>query len=198
LGLLLFIAYLVLACWLVWKNPFLRKADVGMHWILMLFLIKLAAGAAYGFLFTKLPNYAQNADTWRLFFAGITEKEWLLNDPGGWLADVYTPRYAEDGGLLATQNSLLNDLKDVVVVKFIALCNLLSGSRYYVNLIFFNYLCLFGQVALAIVWSKVFKMSHAGVMLVAVCLWPSVLFWSSGFHRDGILLHFLGWASWLC
>jgi len=169
-----------------------------MHWLVLLFLVKLVAGAAYGYLFTKLPNYAQNADTWRLFFAGVSEKQWLLQNPGAWLADIYTPRYSDDAGMLATQNSLLNDLKDVLVVKCIAIFNLLSGSRYYVNLIFFNYLFLFGQVALAIVWSKVFKLQHAGIMLIAVCLWPSVLFWSSGFHRDGMLLHFLGWASWLC
>jgi hypothetical protein len=167
-----------------------------MHWILLLFLVKLAAGAVYGYLFTKLPNYAQNADTWRLFIVGIAEKDWLMQDPGAWLADIYTPRYEQDAGMLATQNSLLNDLKDVLVVKFISLCNILSGNRYYVNLIFFNSLFLYGQVALAVIWSKLLKLPHAGVMLVAVCLWPSVLFWSSGFHRDGMLLHFLGGASW--
>ncbi|HSC53514.1 MAG TPA: hypothetical protein VLC98_07840 [Phnomibacter sp.] len=169
-----------------------------MHWLVGLFLIKIIASAAYGFLFTRLPGYATNADTWRFFFAAVEEKQWLLQKPVSWLADIYTPRYAQDAGMLGTHNSLLNDLKDVLVVKLMTICNVLSGDRYYVNLIFFNYLFLFGQVALALVWTKIFQLKNAGLMLVAVCLWPSVLFWSSGFHRDGILVHCIGWACWIC
>ncbi len=181
--------------WVLLRTPFYRKSGIPSVWLLAIFILKILAGGFYGYFFTKMPDYAQNADTWRIHFAGIEENKWLLRDPIGFAADLVNNRYTNDTGILGTQNSLLNDLKDVLMVKLAAVLDLFSGGRYYVNLIFFEYLTLFGQVALGIAWAKIFKMSTANWLVPLVCLWPSVLFWGSGFHRDGLLLHATGWIA---
>jgi hypothetical protein len=80
-----------------------------------LFIIKIGAGVIYGWFFTRFPHYETLSDTWRFYFGGVEEKIWLLKDPVGFFADLITPRYEQDGGALATQNSLLNDVKDLLI-----------------------------------------------------------------------------------
>lgn len=195
----LFIIYGTLFSWLIGRSQWLRQTGVAPVWLVSLFLLKVAAGIAYGYFFTRLPNYTQNADTWRMFFAGVAEKQWLLQDPASWLADVYTPRYAADTGLLGTENSLLNDVKDVLLIKLISILNLLTYDSYNGNLLFYNYAVFMGQAALALCWKNILQQKNAGWLLVLIVCWPSTLFWCSGFHRDGLLLLGLGvfaWKAW--
>lgn len=150
---------------------------------------------AYGWFFTRYPHYETLSDTWRYHFGGIQEKAWLLSDPIGFLADLVKPRYVNDGGALATQNSLLNDVKDLLLYKLAAVCNLLTGNRYYVNVVLYNFITLFGLVFLAKFWSKIYPRLKPNWWLVIIGLLPSTLFWCSGFHKDGLLLSAaaLGW-----
>jgi hypothetical protein len=197
LGIILFLVYALLLGWLLYRNPFFRKLSIPPWFTLALFAAKLLAGAAYGYLLSQWHHHEVRADTWRYFLLSLEEKEWLLRDPARFFADLFLPRYTHDSGITGTQGSLLNDLKEMLVIKLMAICNLLTGSRYYVNLIFFNYLTLFGQVALAALWAKAFRLSRARWLVAFSLLWPSVLFWSSGFHRDGLILHCIGWICWL-
>lgn len=199
MSIVLFIIYLLLFGWLIGRSQWLRQTGVSPVWLVGLYLLKVAAGIAYGYFFTRLPNYTQNADTWRMFFAGVAEKQWLLQDPAAWLADVYTPRYAADTGLLGTENSLLNDVKDVLLVKLISVLNVLSNDSYNSNLLFYNYAVFMGQAALALCWKNVLQQKNAGWLLILIVCWPSTLFWCSGFHRDGLILLGLGvfaWKAW--
>jgi len=195
----LFILYLFLFLWFIRRSHWLRQIGLTPVRLIGLYLLKVAAGIAYGYFFTRLPNYTQNADTWRMFFAGVAEKQWLLQDPTAWLADVYTPRYAADTGLLGTENSLLNDVKDVVLIKLISLLNLLTNDSYNSNLLFYNYAVFMGQAALALCWKNVLQQKNAAWLLILIVCWPSTLFWCSGFHRDGLILLGLGvfaWKAW--
>lgn len=196
-GILLFSGYLALIGWLLWRLPFFAKSGIPVAGRWGLLALKMMAAAAYGWLFTHLPNYATAADTWRFHYAALTETDWLLSDPQAWLADLYTPRYTNDGGLLATQNSFANDLKDLLFLKLLSLLNLLSGGRYYLNCLLFSFISFFGIVALARCWQQLLRLRSALYPLLAILLWPSVLFWTSGLHRDGLLLHAVGMACWL-
>ncbi|MCU0395335.1 MAG: glycosyltransferase family 39 protein [Chitinophagaceae bacterium] len=194
---IVFSGWLLLCGAIVFRSPFYRKAGLSPGWMVGFFLLKVGAGALYAWLFTRWPDYENRIDTWRYFVLSQAETDWLLRDPAGFFADLVTPRYADDSGLFGSRNSLLNDLKEVTVVKLAALCNLLSGRNYYVNLLFFNLIVLYGQVGIALIWSRFFRIRRPEWMVAAIVLWPSVLFWSSGFHRDGLMLHAMGWALWL-
>ena len=193
---LLFFAYLALFGWLLIRIPFFRKSGIPAWIILSIFLVKIIVGLLYAGLFASGENWMTRVDTWRYFFGSLSETAWLKRDPIGFFADLITPRYENDGGMLATQNSLLNDLKEVLIIKWMAICNLFSGSNYAINLIFFNAMILPGQIAIGKLWGKFFRTSPVWPTLLVV-FFPSVLFWTSAFHRDGLMLHCLGIITWL-
>jgi hypothetical protein len=72
-----------------------------------------------------------------------------------------------------------------------ALFNLFSFGHYYINLIFYSFLTLFGPVAIYRVMQNVFPTRRIAVLL-ATFLIPSFIYWTSGLHKDGFI--FLGFA----
>lgn len=193
----IFSGYVLLFGWLIVRVPFFRNSGFSWQLLLLVFAIRLLAAGSYGLFFAGLPDFPKNADTWRIFLVSVEEKKWLLRDPYGFFAELVAPRYSHDAGPLATHHSYLNDFKENLLVKISAIFNLFSGSRYYVNLVLFNFLTLFGGVALARVWKQVFPQAGQFLVLAATLLVPSVLFWCSGFHKEGFLLHAAGWIFWI-
>jgi len=145
----------------------------------------LAAGIAYG-LFYSQPQYAQGSDTWRFFEASRTETDWLLRDPVAFFKDLFIYGYKESGSLFIANDSYWNDLKSNVIIKLMAVFNALTLKNYYADIIFFNFLFLFGPVAFyRVIKEKV----HANkiVFLAFIFCIPSFLFWCSGMHKDGLI-----------
>lgn len=196
MGYLLFGFYFLLVSWLVVKTPFFKSLPVAPLVLVSLFAVKVFAGLYYGWFYSHIPNYATQADTWRMYFGSLEETEWIKTDPVGFIKDLFTPRYQNSTGILGTENSLWNDLKSIVLIKMMAVFNLLSGSRYYVNVIFYEYLAFFGPVAISRVFITYFP-NRKWLLIAGAFLMPSVLLWCSGFHKDGMLLSTLAVAFWL-
>lgn len=72
-----------------------------------------------------------------------------------------------------------------------ALFNVLTSNNYYTNIILFNFLFLFGLVALFKVFAEIFPGKKL-LIILSVFLLPSTLFWCSGIHKDGLILSALG------
>jgi hypothetical protein len=195
-GYLLFGIYFLVISWLLIKTPFFKKLPVAPWVLILLFAIKTAAGLYYGWFYSHIPDYINKADTWRMYFGSLEETQWIKTDPAGFLRDLVTPRYQNSTGILGTQNSLWNDLKSVVLIKMMAVFNLLTGSRYYVNVIFYEYLAFFGPVAISRIFISYFP-AKKWLIIAGAFIMPSVLLWCSGFHKDGLLLTVLGVAAWL-
>ena len=64
---LLFAVYLVLFSWLITRVKFIQQSGLPNYWLIGLFVLKVAAGVAYGWFYTTIPNYEQSADTWKFF-----------------------------------------------------------------------------------------------------------------------------------
>ncbi len=167
-------------------------------WVLVfLFLIKVGAGIYYGWFFTHLPDYKARADTWRMYYESLVETQWLKRDPLGFISDLFRSRYQQTSdGILATSHSYWNDIKSVLVVKLMAVCNLLTGGHYYINLLFFEYLSFFGPVALCRLFIQHFPQKK-WYLVAGAFLFPSTLLWCSGFHKEGLLLTSLAMATWI-
>ncbi|HEX8357413.1 MAG TPA: hypothetical protein VF610_08385, partial [Segetibacter sp.] len=143
----LFLFYLVAFCIAVVYIPFFKNSGIRPPFLIALFLIKIAAGFAYAKFF-KLPQYYPGADTWRFYRQSLIETEWLLQKPSFFFKDLFTHGYGSAGNLFSGENSYWNDLKSNMLVKLIAITNVLTNSNYYAAIIFFNFLFLFGLVAL--------------------------------------------------
>jgi hypothetical protein len=147
--------------------------------------LKIAAGIAYA-LFYSQPQYIQGSDTWRFFNASKDETDWLLRDPAGFIKDLFTYGYQQSGNLFNAKDSFWNDLKSNVIIKLMAVCNLLSLKNYYADIIFFNFFFFFGPVAFYRVAKEQIRANKIVLIAFVFCI-PSFLFWCSGMHKDGLI-----------
>ncbi len=194
---LLFTIYLVLFCWLINRIGFIRKTGLPAWAISTLFLLKVAAGLAYGWFYTQIPNFEQEADTWKFFLESKQQTNLLLHDPLRYLFEVFENPYGKKyRHLFSVFNSYWNDLKHLYMVKIVSVFNLFSGTRYYVNVIFYSFLTFFGPVAFLRVMNDVFP-GRRYLLTAAIFLFPSFLFWSSGIHKDGIVFLFLALSIYI-
>ena len=189
---LLFAAYLILFAWLITKVKFFTNSGLTTSQLIIIFLLKVMAGIFYGWIGVYYGQMAQMVDTWAYHYESIKENHLLKTDPGEFFSSLLRNTY--EGGytnFLISKNSWWNDLKANFFIKIMALFNLFSFGHYYINLIFYSFLTLFGPVAIYRVMQNVFPTRRIAVLL-ATFLIPSFIYWTSGLHKDGFI--FLGFA----
>ncbi|RTL59163.1 MAG: hypothetical protein EKK37_12735 [Sphingobacteriales bacterium] len=184
---LLFIIYLILFCWLITKIRFFRESGLSAKTLIFLFIVKIAAGVFYGFIYSRIPGHKIYADTWRFFYESLEETDLLFRDPLRYFTNIFHNPY--DRGyerLFSTSHSYWSDLKSNVMVKLTSVFNIFSLRHYYVNVIFYSFITFFGPVALYRLFNKLFP--GKTIYLLAGCfLIPSFLYWCSGIHKDGLI-----------
>lgn len=181
----LFILYFLVFTFLVTRVPFFKNSELGVWWLAGLFSLKIAAGVFYGWFYHQ-AGYVAGADTWRYFEMSKEETEWLFRDPGAFFTDLFTSHYTSASNVFAGENSYWNDLKSNVVIKLMALCNVITLKDYYADMVIFNFFAFFGPVALFRMCREKF---HTNKLLLAAAVFciPSFIFWCSGLHKDGLL-----------
>jgi hypothetical protein len=189
---LLFAAYLILFAWLVTKTKFFLLSGLSKPQLVILFLLKVMAGILYGWVGVYYGQLAQMIDTWGFHYESIKEYHLLLSNPGEFFSSIFHNTYQEGyTKFLASENSWWNDLKGTIFVKLLAIFNLVSFGHYYINVIFYSFITLFGPVALYRVVKDIFPVNRFPIFL-ATFLVPSFIYWTSGLHKDGLI--FLGIA----
>lgn len=189
---ILFVGYLIGLSWLLTRIRFLQESGLTRTQLILLYLLKIAAGIFYGWIGIYYGRTAHMTDTWYYHLGGLQEHSLLLDNPRQFFSELVIDPY--EGGrwkLLGTHDSYWNDLKANALLKGLALFNLISGGHYNVNILFYNFFGLFGSIAFYRVLADRFPEQKTAIAL-GVFLTPSVLFWSSGIHKEGILLTALG------
>ncbi len=169
------------------KVPFFTRTGLTKPQLIILFLLKVMAGILYGWIGIYYGNLAQMVDTWSYHYASVSEYRQLYTHPYEFLVSIFHNEYP--GGYLnffSSYDSYWNDLKGRTFIKVLSLFNLFSFGYYYVNIIFYSFLSLFGPMAVYRVMTDVFPRRKAPV-LVACFLIPSFLYWTSGIHKDGLI-----------
>jgi hypothetical protein len=189
---LLFVVYLVLFSWLVTRVRFFNNSGLSQSQLIILFLLKVMAGIFYGWIGIYYGGLAQMSDTWGFHTNSVEEFKLLQTNPGEYLTNLFHNPYG--GGfsqLFSGNESYWNDLKGNSFIKVLSIFNIFSFSHYYVNVIFYSFLTLFGPVAIYRVMTDVFPKRKIQVLL-ATFLVPSFYYWTSGIHKEGLI--FLGIA----
>ena len=154
-------------------------------WLTGLFSLKIIAGLVYAWFYLR-PAYYATSDTWRYFELSKAETDWLLKDPLAFLQDIFTNGYQQTGNLFLQNNSYWNDLKSNIIIKFLALCNVVTFKNYFADIVFFNFIFFFGPVALYRLTKQLFPVDKF-LLITSIFLIPSFLFWCSGIHKDGFI-----------
>ena len=186
LNYLLFAVYFVVLCWLLLRIPFARNAGIDPAILLGLFCIKVLAGIAIGWI--AIHIYGPGNDYWDNNDYAREEYQLLLTQPGKYFTNLFTSDYEGGyGGLFNSFNSYWNDLRSNIIVKLISLFNIFSRGDYYINSLFFNFLVFFSHIILYRLFIKLFPKQQWAVITGAFLL-PSTLYFSSGMHKDGVVL----------
>ena len=184
---LLFAAYLVLFAWLVTKIRFFTSSGLSHPQIIIIFLLKVMAGIFYGWIGLYYGNLAQMVDTWGFHYHSIAEYRLLQTDPQEYFTNLFHNPY-EDGlkNFFDSTDSYWNDLKGNVFIKVLSILNIFSFGHYYVNVIFFSFITMFGAMAIFRVMDDVLPGRKIIIMLATFFI-PSFIYWTSGIHKDGLI-----------
>jgi hypothetical protein len=186
---LLFAIYLALGSLLLLKIPFIRNCGLEPRFITGLFLLKVMAGALLGWVSLR---HMHNNDYWILHREGLLEYDLLLNHPKEFALNLFHSPYENAyGGFFNSVGSFWNDLRNNIIIKILALFNLLSGGNYYLNSLLFNVFGFIGHVALYRVFSTIFP-GRKWLMILGCFLLPSTLYFTSGIHKDQVVFTLLG------
>ena len=186
---LLFAGYLVLFAWLVTKTPFFKASGLTSFQLISIFLLKVMAGIFYGWVGVYYGNMAQMVDTWSFHYNSLAEAELFRRDPGHYFSGFFSDTYADGfGGFLGREKSWWDNLDLNLMLKLFGLFNVASFGHYYVNVIFYSFITLFGPVALYRVMRHVFPRKRL-TLLLAVFFIPSFLYWTSGLHKEGLIFN---------
>jgi len=180
----------------VLQLPFYRKTQLPGWLLLGIFWLKIAAGFAFAW-FYKLPRYYDNADTWRFYKLSLTETVLLKQNPVAFLKDLFSYGYDKAGHLFSGKDSYWNDLKSNILIKLLAVMNVGTNNSYYTNIVLFNFLFFFGLCGLYTALKKEYH-TNKWLLILPVFLIPSTLFWSSGIHKDGLILSAIGLVIYYC
>lgn len=187
---LLFVVYLVVLCRLLLWIPVIKRCGISNKVILGLFLFKIIAGISLGWL--SLHFYGSGNDYWDINQESWNEYQLLVSDPAKYITNIFTSGYPGGyGGLFSSFNSFWNDLKGNIPIKLVSLFNIFSRGDYYINSLFFNFLVFFGHVALYKLFIKIYP-GRQWLVIAGCFLLPSVIYFSSGVSKDGLVFLLLG------
>ncbi len=145
------------------------------------------AGIFYGWIGIYYGGLAQMQDTWSYHFNSIQEYHLLFNNPHEYFTNLFRDPYNTGvDKFFAGSDSYWNDLKGNVFVKILSVFNILSFGHYYVNIIFYSLLTLYGPIAIYRVMKDVFPGKKLSVLLATILV-PSFLYWTSGLHKEGLI-----------
>lgn len=179
----------MLCCWLLIQIRFVKNAELGTKILVGIFLLKLIAGVINGWVMSR-TSYV--ADTWVYHNEGLKEYHLLFSNPKEYVLSFFHSPYANGySGVFETNQSYWNDLHDNVMIKLLSLLDVFSFGNYYVNVILFNFLIIFGNIGIYRVFADIYKNKKL-ILVISCFLLPSLLFFSSNIHKDGLLLAMIG------
>ncbi len=183
---LLFAVYLVILCSLVLRVPFIKNCGISSGGLLSLFLVKILAGIAIGWI--SIHIYGPGNDYWDVNDFALEEYQLLHTNPGKYFSNIFTSDYQGGySGMFSSGDSYWNDLKGNILIKLVSIFNIFSRGDYYINSLFFNFIIFFGHVILYRLFIRLFPGSKTWV-IIGCFLLPSTLYCSSGIHKDGLVL----------
>ena len=135
LNYLLFAAYLIILCSLLLRVPFIKNTGISSGTLLGLFLIKIFAGIAIGWI--SIHIYGSGNDYWDTNDYAREEYELLQTNPFKYLINIFTSNYQEGyRGMFSSGDSYWNDLKGNIVIKLVSIFNIFSRGDYYITACF--------------------------------------------------------------
>ncbi len=146
-------------------------------------LLKLAAGVGVGLLYT---HYYSGGDTWSYF-----NQAKLFAEVGFSNSSNFINLFIKSNYELVEGFGYVNQPRAALMVKLVAIINLLSNSNYWISTLYFSFFSFIGIYKFSI-W-VVTKFEHGKVAALTFFVWPSFVFWSSGILKEALAVGLIFW-----
>ncbi len=188
--------YTILFILLIRKIKFFSIPGLSRKAIIFVFLLKICAGIALLQIFTK---YYQGSDSIAFFNDSKIMYGALWQNPAHFFKmffgidssnEVLNIYYSKMNAWNASfEKILFNDSRSLIRLN--VLFRFFSFGNFYVHTVFMCFLSLTGLTALYKTFSGYF-LDKKKILFVIIFLLPSVLFWSSGVMKEGLLFFAMG------
>lgn len=200
LGAILAFGYAALFLLVITKARFFEAPGLPRRTIGGLFLLKIGAGTVLWYIYTFVYTDRATADIYRYFDDGNIMFQALPGHPLDYLRMLtgigndqvhFDVEYYQvmHNWYRQFESNMYNDAH--TMIRFNAFVRLFSFGHFHVHTVFACFASTVGLVALYRTFSGRTP-GHEGVLIAALFLLPSVLFWSSGVIKEALLLFGLG------
>jgi hypothetical protein len=186
---LLFVLYFILLLFLFYYLGGKMLPWISFRQAAAIFSIRVFLGCLYGYIFLHIYG---GDDTWNFFQDSIPEKAKLFHHPLDFFGD-FLPRaaFAEAHSFSEGISFYLRNLEYWILVKSLAVFDILSFSHYYVDVIFFEFMTIWGPILLLKLLDSYFPPKRI-FLLLAIFFIPSIGFWLSGIRAEAMILLAIG------
>lgn len=180
----LFIIYFMLFCWILSKLKIVKKSEISIKIVLLLFIIRVCYGLLNGYLNIY---FFFSTDTKWFHLRGLEEYHLLLNNPKEYIQDILVNTHNNHyAGFFNISNSYWNDLKNNIMNKLLSLLDLISFGDFYINILLYNFLVFISSLLLFNLFIKKYPFNKK-VLIISIFTLPSFLYFTSGLHKEGVL-----------
>lgn len=192
-------AYTAICIYIIKKTGFFKIPSITSNYLVGLFLLKVASGLILYFIYSYHYTYRATSDAFRYYDDAVIMVKALKTAPLDYFKmltgigagqEHLQKYYNEMANWIKSYNyNLYNDNR--TVIRFNALVYPFSGGIYHVHTVIMCFLSFTGLVGIFKVFEKLVAGKTVELILV-IFLVPSVIFWSSGVLKEGLIMFALG------
>ena len=194
--------YTLLFIYLIFKLPFFKIDGIALRILSLLFIIKVLSAITITFIYTYYYKNNMESDIFKYFSDGNILFQAIKKDPVDYLR-MLTGIGSEAAHLEPYYNTmnfwkksfdygLFNDNR--TMIRFNALAFIFSFGYMNVHNVFMAFLSFMGLTAIFKTFYPYF-LDKKWVLLCSVFLIPSVLLWTSGILKEGLLMFAFGFLT---
>lgn len=193
----------------VWLGMLLRalftssilRAGSSRKMVLLVFSLKLIAGALLWLIYTQHYTLRNTSDSFRYFDDAMVLNGYLFNEPGVWIRfflgiDLLNPDLDHVHEQLTAWQSSYNygiASDNPTIIRLNMLIGLVSAGGYATHVLFMCFIALMGHLLFARgVTDLIAPKADATPAFIGSTLFPTVLFWGSGVLKEVPLIFAMG------
>jgi len=194
---ILLLAYFFLGLILIHQMKFFQLEQWGSKPIKWVFALKVISGTILALIYTHYYTDRSTADIFKYFDDSAILFNSLFSNPYDFLrmlsgigsSSLDLQHYYEAMTSWNNSDSVYNDNRNLIRLN--ALFRFFSFGNYHIHTVFMCFIALVGLTGLFKTLSRLVKNKNEE-FLAAVFLLPSVLFWTSGVLKDGLMIFCFG------
>jgi hypothetical protein len=190
--------FAIILTWLLYKCNLYKKLRFKPIQFCLLFVLKLVFGVFFYLVYTVYYTDSQTSDMHKYYNDAVKIFDLTKSKPLSYLSILSGIEMNEQDEAITQQlnfwyqeesASVINDSR--MVIRFNLMMMPFSRGNIYIHLVMMVFLSFIGLSLLYLSLEKYFEQKEFWLLISCFGL-PSVMFWSSGIMKEGILIFFLG------